>query len=37
MTRELAERLPALITPRWARTKTQPIALPDAVRYLTGV
>jgi uncharacterized protein YbjT (DUF2867 family) len=32
MTRELAERLPALITPRRARTKTQPIALPGG-RY----
>ncbi|MEU4242370.1 NAD(P)H-binding protein [Actinoplanes sp. NPDC026619] len=37
MTRQLAERLPAMVTPRWVRTRTQPIALPDAVRYLTGV
>jgi uncharacterized protein YbjT (DUF2867 family) len=37
MTRQLADRLPAMVTPRWVRTRTQPIALPDAVRYLTGV
>ncbi|MFD0516477.1 NAD(P)H-binding protein [Paractinoplanes durhamensis] len=37
MTRQLAKRLPAMITPRWVRTRTQPIALPDTVRYLTGV
>ncbi len=37
MTRQLASRLPAVLTPRWVRTRTQPIALPDAVRYLTGV
>ena len=37
MTRQLAQRLPAMVTPRWVRTRTQPIALPDAVRYLVGV
>lgn len=37
MTRQLAERLPAMVTPRWVRTRTQPIALADAVRYLAGV
>jgi uncharacterized protein YbjT (DUF2867 family) len=37
MTRQLAHRLPAMVTPRWVRTRTQPIALPDAVRYLVGV
>ncbi|GIM92242.1 NAD(P)H-binding protein [Paractinoplanes toevensis] len=37
ITRQLADRLPAMVTPRWVRTRTQPIALPDAVRYLTGV
>lgn len=37
MTRQLAQRLPAMVTPRWVRTRTQPIALLDAVRYLTGV
>jgi uncharacterized protein YbjT (DUF2867 family) len=37
MTRQLAHRLPMMVTPRWVRTRTQPIALPDAVRYLVGV
>lgn len=37
ITRQLADRLPAMVTPRWVRTRSQPIALPDAVRYLTGV
>jgi uncharacterized protein YbjT (DUF2867 family) len=37
MTRQLAERLPMMVTPRWVRTRTQPIALRDAVRYLVGV
>lgn len=37
MTRQLVEHLPAMITPRWVRTRTQPIALPDVVRYLVGV
>ncbi|GAA0548132.1 NAD(P)H-binding protein [Paractinoplanes ferrugineus] len=37
MTRELSDRLPVMVTPRWVNTRTQPIALADAVRYLTGV
>lgn len=37
MTRQLVERLPAMITPRWVHTKTQPIAVEDVVRYLVGV
>lgn len=37
MTRQLAERLPAMVTPRWVSTRTQPVALADAVRYLVGV
>ncbi|QIS21518.1 NAD-dependent epimerase/dehydratase family protein [Nocardia terpenica] len=37
MTRQLVEYLPAMVTPKWVRTRTQPIALDDAVRYLTGV
>jgi uncharacterized protein YbjT (DUF2867 family) len=37
MTRQLVEHLPAMITPRWVRTKTQPIALADVVRYLVAV
>ena len=37
MTRQLVEHLPAMITPRWVRTRTQPIAIADVVRYLIGV
>lgn len=37
MTRQLVEHLPAMITPRWVRTRTQPIALADVVRYLVAV
>jgi uncharacterized protein YbjT (DUF2867 family) len=33
----LVDRLPAMVAPRWISTETQPIALGDAVRYLTGV
>jgi uncharacterized protein YbjT (DUF2867 family) len=35
--RQLVERLPAMITPRWVQTKTQPIALHDALVDLVGV
>lgn len=37
ITRQLVEHLPAMITPRWVRTRTQPIAIADVVRYLVGV
>jgi uncharacterized protein YbjT (DUF2867 family) len=37
ITRQLVKNLPAMVTPRWVDTKTQPIALADAVRYLVGV
>jgi len=37
ITRQLVEKLPAMITPRWVTTKTQPIALPDVIDYLVGV
>jgi uncharacterized protein YbjT (DUF2867 family) len=37
ITRQLVENLPAMITPRWVRTKTQPIAIVDVVRYLCAV
>lgn len=33
----LVDRLPAMITPRWVSTRTQPIALADVVAYLAGV
>jgi uncharacterized protein YbjT (DUF2867 family) len=37
MTRQLVEHLPAMITPRWVHTRTQPIAIADVIRYLVGV
>jgi uncharacterized protein YbjT (DUF2867 family) len=37
MTRQLAGMLPLMVAPDWARTRTQPIALDDAVGYLVGV
>jgi uncharacterized protein YbjT (DUF2867 family) len=35
--RQLVERLPVMVTPRWVQTKTQPIALADALVDLVGV
>ncbi|MGW4057857.1 NAD(P)H-binding protein [Amycolatopsis sp. NPDC004747] len=37
LTRQLVEHLPAMVTPRWVSTRTQPIAIADVVRYLVGV
>lgn len=37
ITRQLVDHLPAMVTPKWVNTKTQPIALRDVVRYLVGV
>jgi uncharacterized protein YbjT (DUF2867 family) len=37
ITRQLTDRLPIMLAPRWVNTRTQPIALPDVVRYLVGV
>jgi uncharacterized protein YbjT (DUF2867 family) len=36
MLRHLTERLPAMITPRWVRQRTQPIAIRDVLRYLVA-
>lgn len=36
MLRYLTERLPVMITPSWLRTRVQPIAVRDVLRYLTG-
>ncbi len=33
----LVKRLPAMVTPRWATTKTQPVAIADAVRFLADI
>lgn len=35
--RDLAEKLPFMITPRWLRSKCQPIAIADAIFFLTSV
>ncbi len=32
--RYLVERLPVMVTPRWVRTRCQPIAVADVLRYL---
>jgi uncharacterized protein YbjT (DUF2867 family) len=37
LTRQLVEHLPAMVTPRWVATRTQPIAVGDVMRYLAGV
>jgi uncharacterized protein YbjT (DUF2867 family) len=37
ITRQLVQNLPAMVVPRWATTRTQPIALADIIRYLVGV
>ncbi|MFD7341344.1 SDR family oxidoreductase [Streptomyces violascens] len=36
MLRYLTERLPVMVTPRWVRTRTQPIGVRDVLRYLAG-
>ncbi|MFC6861975.1 NAD(P)H-binding protein [Halomicroarcula sp. GCM10025817] len=35
--RQLAERLPVMVTPSWVRTDCQPIYVDDVVAYLVGV
>ena len=37
ITRQLVKNLPAMVVPKWAATRTQPIAVDDVVRYLVGV
>jgi len=37
ITRQLVAHLPAMVVPKWATTRTQPIALADVIRYLVGV
>ena len=34
--RYLVERLPVMVTPRWVRTESQPIAIRDVIRYLVS-
>ena len=35
--RDLVEKLPVMITPKWLNTKCQPIAVRNVVQFLTGV
>ncbi|RRO12509.1 SDR family oxidoreductase [Flavobacteriaceae bacterium 14752] len=35
--RDLCEKLPIMITPKWVNTKSQPIAIRDVLFYLTNV
>ena len=35
--RDLCEKIPVMITPKWVLTKTQPIAIRDVIQYLIGV
>ncbi len=35
--RDLCEKLPVMITPKWVLTKTQPIAIRDVMKYLISV
>ena len=37
MLRSLVDRLPAMITPRWLSTRTQPVAIRDVVRTLVAL
>ncbi len=36
MLRYLTERLPVMVTPTWVRSRIQPIAIRDVLRYLVG-
>lgn len=35
--RDLAEKLPVMVAPKWVNTKTQPVAIRDVIKFLTGV
>ncbi|PXV68196.1 uncharacterized protein YbjT (DUF2867 family) [Dysgonomonas alginatilytica] len=35
--RDLVEKLPFMIAPRWLKTKCQPIAIRNVIQYLSGV
>ena len=37
LTRQLVKNLPGMVVPKWVSTPTQPIAVDDVIRYLTGV
>jgi uncharacterized protein YbjT (DUF2867 family) len=35
--RDLVEKLPIMIAPKWLKTRCQPIGITDVIQYLTGV
>ena len=35
--RDLVEKLPVMVTPRWLETRTQPIAISNVIEFLKGV
>ena len=35
--RDIVEKLPVIITPKWILTKSQPIAIRDVIQFLVGV
>jgi uncharacterized protein YbjT (DUF2867 family) len=35
--RDLVEKLPVMVTPKWLKTKCQPIAIRNVIQFLTGV
>jgi len=35
--RDLVEKLPVMIAPKWLNTKCQPIAIRDVIKYLSGI
>lgn len=35
--RDLVEKLPVMVTPKWLNTRIQPIAIRNVIEYLTGV
>ena len=35
--RDLCEKLPIMITPKWVNTKTQPIGIRDVLKFMIGV
>ena len=37
MVRQLASRLPVMVTPKWVQNECQPIAIDDVLAYLCGV
>ena len=35
--RDLVEKLPVMVAPKWVNTKCQPVAIRDVIKFLTGV